>query len=295
MDRDEMIKILEEFAQEEYPNGMEMYADYRDELSEEDVFKIVESSDPYAEFYSIIDDAYWDSSSYYLKDIKNEFDSWCESHDYDCSSDDLDAEDIYIDEFIDIYPDYDHFLDQEVNCRLIIDNGDANYDFTHNPNQDNNFTIEDDAGIIWLGQQMGYSVEMMQDALDKGINKDLSPIDDTVEVRLDQFLESLVHEAANAWGIVALTFLCKMSVGELLKFKADHSAVTVELNGMNCGFFDEWNGGGSLFGLECPKKSVTIPYDKIYRLIPDINKYGYSVNDVYGLWGGAYADAEVVG
>lgn len=293
MNHDEMIKILEQFVAEEYPDGIEMYADYRDEVSNEQAFKIVESNDPMGTFYDMLFDAYIDADSYYIHDVENEFDKWCEQHGYDCTADDLDMESIYINEYVDIYPDYDHYLDQEINCRLIVDNGDANYDFTHNPNQDNDFTIEDGAGIIWLGQQMGYSIEMMQDALDKGINMDLSPIDDTAKVHLDSFLESLVNEAANAWGIVALTFLVKMSLRDLIKFKEEHAPVTVELNGMNCGFFDEWNGGGSLFELDCPKKSVTIPYDKIFRLIPDINKYGYSVNEVYGLWGGAYADAEV--
>ena len=294
MTKDEMIELLDTFASEKYPNGIEMYADYRDEISAEDVAEILESSDPYASFSDSIYDAYYDSMDYYINDVEQEFDSWCEDHGYDCSSDDLAAEGIYVQEFIDIYPDEGHFLDQEFKCRLIVDNGDANHYFTCNPNYDNDFTIEDGAGIIWLGDQMGYSRDMMQYALNEGINKDLYPIDDTAEVHLDQFLESLVHEAANAYGCPMLTFLCRMSLRDLLKFTVDHTAVTVELNGGNCGFFDGYNGGGSVLELECPKKSVTIPYDKIYSLVPDVKCAGmYSVDDVYGLVGSVYADATV--
>jgi hypothetical protein len=293
MDIEELKRIVEQFAKEEYPSGeLEMYADYQDELSPEQAFDIIESNHPWEKFNDLLWDAYLDAESEYIHDLEGEFDSWCENNGYACSSEDLSNEGIYLDEYISIVPPADHFLDQEVNCRLIVDNGDANYDFTHNPNQDNNFQIEEGAGIIWLGGQLGYSVEQMQAALNQlGADED-SPIIDDFQ-NSDKFLDSLVHEAANAWGFPALTFLCKLSLRDLIKFKENHSAVTVDLNGMNCGFFDEWQGGGSLLELDCGKSSITIPYDKIFRLIPDIHKYGYSVDEVYGLWGGAYADAEV--
>ena len=292
MERAELDNIFKQFVEENYPTGqITIYADYRDELSPEQAFEIVESNDPYGTFWDILSEAYRDADSYYIDEIEKEFNEWCADHDYDCTFMDIWDEDIFYDH-LHIDPDADHFLSQEFNCRLIVDNGDANYDFTHNPNQDNNFQIEDGAGIIWLGEQCGYSVEQMQAALNQlGADEDSDVIDDFQNP--DKFLDSLVHEAANAYGLVALTFLCKMSLNDLIKFKEDHTAVIVDLNDMNCGFFDEWNGGGSVFELECGRKSITIPNDKIFRLIPDIHKYGYSVDEVYGLWGGAYADATV--
>ena len=87
-----------------------------------------------------------------------------------------------------------------------------------------------------------------------------------------------------------------MSVKDLIEFKEKKLPVKVTLNGMNCGFFDGYNGGGSILELECPKKSIVIPYDKIYDLVPDVRCNGmYSVDEVYGLVGSVYADAEVVG
>lgn len=293
MDREELIKIFEQFIAENYPNGeVEMYADYRDEFSPEQAFEIVESNDPWGTFNDMLYDAYMDSESYYIHDVEEEFDNYCAEHDYDCSSEDLDDEGIYINEYISFNPPSDHFLGQEFKCRLIVDNGDANYDFSCNPNQDNNFQIEDDAGIIWLGQQIGYSVDQMQAALNAGINSEESPIDKALGE--DKFLDSLIQESANAYGMVALTFLCRMSLRDLIDFKENHKNVTVDLNGMNCGFYDAWNGGGSVFELECGVKSITIPYDKIFTLVPDVRGNGqYSVDEVYGLWGGVYADAHV--
>lgn len=293
MEREELKRIFEEFVNENYPSReVIMYADYRDEFSPEQAFDIVDSGHPWDTFNDMLFDAYMDSESYYLDYIADEFDKWCDSHGYDCSSDDLDIEGIYINDYISITPDAEHFLSQKFNCRLILDNGDANYDFSHNPNQSNDFQIEEGAGIIWLGEQLGYSVEQMQQALDQlGADENSDVIDDFQNP--DKFLDSLVHEAANAYGLVALTFLCRMSLDDLIKFTEDHTAVKVDLNGMNCGFFDEWNGGGSVLELECGRKSITIPYDKIFRLIPDVHKYGYSVDEVYGLWGGVYADATI--
>lgn len=295
MDREELIKIFEQFVAENYPDGeIEMYADYRDELSPEQAFEIVESNDPWGTFNDLLWDAYMDSESYYIHDIEEEFDKYCAEHDYDCTAEDLDNAGIYINEYISIYPPSDHFLNQDFNCRLIIDNGDANYEFTRNPNQDNRYEIEDGAGIIWLGQQIGYSVEQMQAALN-GYETFYENGEFVEQGRVeDKFLDSLIQEAANAYGCPALTFLCKLSLGDLIKFKENHASVTVDLNGMNCGFFDPYNGGGSVLELECGVKSITIPYDKIFTLVPDVRGNGqYSVDEVYGLWGGVYADASV--
>ena len=292
MDREELVKILEEFTEANYPSHeVIMYADYRDELSDTQALKILESDHPWEEFNDILWDAYLDSESYYLHDIEEEFNRWCSQAGYDCTSEDLDDADIYITDFIGIYPDSDHFLDQEFKCRLIVDNGDGNYDFSRNPNQDNDYTIEDGAGIIWLGEKLGYSIDQMQEALNAGINVEAYPIDETKNP--DPFLDSLVHEAANAYGMIALTFLCRMSLRDLIKYKEDHTSVTVDLNGINCGFYDAWNGSGSVLELECGIKSITIPYDMIHTLVPDVRCWGqYSVDEVYGLSGNCYAEAK---
>lgn len=293
MDREELKRIFEQFVAENYPDGeVEMYADYRDELSPEQAFEIVESNHPWETFNDLLWDAYLGADIEYINDIEREFNSWCENNGYDCSSGDLGDEGIYVTEYIAIVPPADHYINQDFKCRLIVDNGEGNYDFTHNPNQDNNFQIEEGAGIIWLGQQLGYSVEQMQAALDAGINSEEYPIDKVLGE--DKFLDSLIQEAANAYGMPALTFLCKMSLDDLIKFKEDHTSVTVDLNGANCGFYDAWNGGGSVLELECGVKSITIPYDKIFTLVPDVRGNGqYSVDEVYGLTGWVYADAHI--
>ena len=290
--RDQLIAAVKEFVAAKYPDGvLTMYADYRDELSDEQAAQIVTSAHPYETFFELLDDGYMAAYDEYSIELESEFQDWCNERGYDFTIDDLREADVYINEFVSIEPDYDHYLDQDFYCRLIVDNGDSNYDFTCNPNQDNNFTIEDGAGIIWLGEQVGYTREQMQAALDQ-LNSDAEIVDDFTNS--DKFLDSLIHEAANAYGCPALTFLCKLSLRELIQCKEDHASVTVDFNGMGCGFFDGLNGGGSVLELEPPVKSITIPNDKIFDVVPDVRCNGmYSVDEVYGLWKGAYADASV--
>lgn len=292
-DYNQLLDAVKEFVAEEYPDGeITIYADYRDELSDDQAAKIVSSKHPWETFYDIVDEGYWVARDEYAVELENQFDDWCVDHGYDFTVNDLREEDVYLDEFVAITPEYNHYLSQEFHCRLIVDNGDANYEFTRNPNQDNDYQIEDGAGIIWLGAQCGYSREQMQAALDAGINSEDYPIDH--KLGEDKFLDSLIQEAANAYGFPALTFLCNLSLNDLIKFAENKSSVIVDVNGANCGFFDGYNGGGSVLELELPKKSITIPADKIFDLVPDVRCNGmYSVNEVYGLGGGAYADATV--
>lgn len=292
MDREELENLFEQFVSDEYPSReIEMYADYRDEISEDQACGIITYQYPMEAFYETIDDGYMDARWQYEDEVESEFERWCADHDYEYESGDLNANDIQIYEYIDIYPDYNHFLKQEFNCRLIVDNGDANYEFTRNPNQDNGYQIEAGAGIIWLGEQLGYTVEQMQSALDD-IDDESYPTD--AFENPDKFLNSLVHEAANAYGCPMLTFLCRMTLEDLIKFKENPSAITVELNDSNCGFFDGYNGGGSVLELELGRDNITIPADKIFSLVPDVKCDGmYSVDEVYGLSGGVYAYAEV--
>lgn len=293
MDREELANLFEQFVSEEYPSReIEMYADYRDELSEDQACGIITYQYPMEAFYETIDDGYMGASWEYESEIESEFERWCSDHGYEYESGDLNLNDIQVNEYIDIYPDYDHYLKQEFNCRLIVDNGDANYEFTRNPNQDNEYQILSGAGIIWLGDQLGYTVEQMQAALDQ-LGADENGIVDNFE-NPDKFLDSLVHEAANAYWCPMLTFLCKMTLEDLIKFKENPSAVTVGLNGSNCGFFDGYNGGGSVLELELGRDSITIPADKIFSLVPDAKCDGmYSVDEVYGLSGWVYAEATV--
>ena len=293
MDREELENLFEQFVSEKYPSReLEMYADYRDELSDDQACEIVSFRAPMEAFYEMIDEGYLEARWQYEDDIESEFESWCADNGYEYESGELNANDIQIYEYIAIFPDYDHYLKQEFKCRLIVNNGDANYDFTRNPNQDNDYQIDSGAGIIWLGEQLGYTVEQMQDALDQ-LGADENGIVDNFE-NPDKFLDSLVHEAANAYGCPMLTFLCKMTLDDLIKFKENPSAVTVELNGANCGFFDGYNGGGSVLELELGRNSITIPADKIFSLVPDVKCDGmYSVDEVYGLSGWVYADATV--
>ena len=262
----------------------EMYADYNDELSDSTILKALESNDPFFEIEHTIDVAY-DYGADYSGDLYEDFIKFLDKKDVDYDSDEvLD----YLNEYVYFVPPYDHFFGQEVKCHLIVDTGDANTDFTLNPND---MTTEEEiedlspkASIVWLAETQGYDIEQLKEAL-RGNYGD------------SKFLKSVYEEMINNIGsLSALTFLLRATVKDLLRVKEESLDVKVSPS-VVCGFFDVWNGGGSLLEIEL-EKPVTIPNEYIWAFEPDAkgSRVAYTVDDVYGISSSAYKDAyEIVG
>ena len=109
----------------------EIYADYRDEFDEAIIVKMFKADNPRDMFYEQLDffDCEWDYRDEVIKTIKARFNDDDDSLDYDEHEDfirDWITENVYFN-----HP-YDHYLNQDVYIDIIVDTGDANYDFTKN-------------------------------------------------------------------------------------------------------------------------------------------------------------------
>lgn len=295
------VALFQQFLEENTPGFFQkdegkdyykyvLYADYKDYIEAGDAYDIVNSDNPSDAFYDAFDKFY---------DYSNEEDYILqEFNDYlkDKNMPELDWEDFLfkyeLNNFYSIEPDYDHFGRVEYNCRIVVDTGDGNYDFTLNPSYYNNYQgssesgdengIGNPASLVWLAETQGYSLEQLKQALSEG---DIS--------NPSGFLQSVRQEAVNVTSSMnALTFLCKATLDDLIMFKEDKArgqgVLVVPSNCVSVGLFDMWNGGGSTLEIQL-EKDVRIPSKYVREFNVDANsKYTYSVDDVYGLSSAAY-------
>ena len=279
--KDLFMSYMDSETSYEKVNGVydvEMYADYRDEIEESELKKIFESDDRQQAFYELLWEAYRDAEFEYREDIEDGFIEWVlKTHpdmDRDTISDWLFD---YLYDYVDIHPDYDHFKGQEINTILMLDTGDANYDFVLNPSYSNNYGkdgLDDKASIVWLAKQQGYNKDDVQKAIEDE-NSD------------NKFLKSVMEECYNTTSSMnSVVFLGKCELDDLLDYDNNKDSIKVKKDAM-CGLVDTWAGGGSLLGIEL-EKDVTVPADCIYYFGPDEAVDGYGVDSIYGLTGQAW-------
>ncbi len=247
----------------------EIYADYRDQLPDQNVISISVSNEPRDAFYNCFDifNAEKPEYNYLFMLVRDE---------WPCKNDYQKNEDVIIDWINDnVYFDfpYGHFLKQSVSVDVIVDTGDGDYDFTLNNfisyNAAPDEKINNESSALWLAEQQGYG----KDQLTRLIR-------DEVESE-SKFLNSLYSELVNVTSHMnALTFLLKITLGELINYKERPRHLTIPI-GSRCGLYDPWNGAGSLFEIEL-EKPVVIPKEYI-RLYVD-GAYGYGIKQIYGVY-----------
>ena len=255
----------------------ELFADYRDELGERDLQTIADSDDPREAFYDWLNDAYEDEVDQAWFNLASK------------CADDLEIEHEtaweFLTEMVEVRLPEQHFLDQEIRVDILVDTGDANYDFICNniapawggcdPDE-----AHVEASIFWLAGQQGYCMERVTAAL-KG------------EETESTFLESLVREVENeASSINVLTFLSTMTLEQWIEVReaGRRGALRIEKDAV-CGLFDPWSGAGSAMDLEL-EHDVVLPIELVHEITPDVCLYRYGVDEVYGLVGQAWG-AEV--
>ncbi len=113
--------------------------------------------------------------------------------------------------------------------------------------------------------------------LEKSIPNSLSP--------LCRELEGLSYD------MNALTFLVDTTLDELCMLCGPEPAVMAIQKGTMVGLFNPWNGSGSYLEIEL-EKEVLIPSKMVFRIQIEgaKNKYGYTVNQTYGLVGSAWKE-----
>lgn len=251
---------------------VETYVDYNDELSEDQLEAISQADDPHEEFMELLHDYACQCSDHELsnlfEDIRSEWDQ--ENHGYFEAAEDEIREFLFTNVHAD-FP-YEHFLQQKILVNLVVDAGDANYDYTLN-NFANSYYYDDDqlspeSGLVWLVRQQGYKVQQLIDAIN------------SEEETGNKFIDSIVNESANVTSSMnALTFHVQMSLEDFIKIKKHKVDLTLEKN-TTAGLIDYWSGAGSMNDIQLDKE-VILPHN-MYDAHLD-GARGYGVMEIYGV------------
>ena len=309
MSRKEMIieevkKFLDEqFYLRKEENGWihDIYADYRDELSNSQILRIIQDEYPSAAFECELDEAYSEEIWRCTEDLVEEATDRAMKSFGVLGDDEVDEIRAYVEDNLIVELPRDHYLKQEVRCAIMVDTGDGNYDYTLNSNIYPCYNgveqgkIDDKASLVWLAKQQGYSKSQLRAAM----NDDLENVSNS-------FLKSCNNELYNLPSHMStLTFLAKMTVEQLLSVnelvnlqetdgrkydtrKIPYCGYIVIDKNAETGLFDPWCGGGSLLEIKLDK-DVRLPVKYIRSALPD-GSDGYSVDGVYGLGGSFYRD-----
>lgn len=205
-----------------------------------------------------------------------------------------------------IYADVEDFLTIDYNLNIMFaTQSEGNYEMTsiqgsflediddinHYPDD---FTDRMDNALTYLVYQQGHSVEEVYNSLLNDNNSE------------SKFISSLKQELENAYGWQELVALASVSGKEVLDFLDDMAhAVTDTLKedksitfseNTTIGLYDEWNGSGSVLGIEL-EKPATFSIDMIRNVQIEVhgkdkNNRGYTVDDVYGMSSSAYTDGK---
>ena len=248
-----------------------IHVDYRGELSQDSIEKILKSDEPMDEFYELFGVEY---DTYEFEALHEQLEEDFEG--YEENETEIDE---WINEHVSFYIDTKHYLDERVCANIIIDSGDGNYDFTLN-NLTNEDLIEDDSSLLWLVNQQGYTKKQLFESLDNTVN-----VVNCVDSKL---LETIYDECINTTtSMNALTFFVKMTIQELIEYKSKPWDLTLKKD-VKCGLVDFWNGAGGILGIEV-EHEVVIPTDKVRSFTID-GADGYGVSEIFGICSSFYTD-----
>lgn len=269
------------WVKENYPNGIELYADYRDEIDPEEAQKILDAKYPIEAFTEWI---YWAYMDYADDEIR---------HAYEEMLDDLGLEDDDYGENWDIFRDLcycvfpeEHFFKQVFDCDVFIDSGDWDSEFDVNIMYPmygaikavSTKEIDKDNVILWLAKKQGYTKTQLWKFMNSPTYRKNNP---------SNFLKSCFQECLNVGNdLNGLVFAKKFTLEELIEIKENKADITITKD-INGGLFNRWWGGGSLLEIEL-EKDMVVSQGEIHDIRIDdafpSGRYGdYGIDDVYGM------------
>lgn len=278
-----MVEIVREIIKEklylyEKEDGTyegEIHGDYNDKLSDDQIENIVESEDMMEAFYDVLSDYASDCQMVDQDHVLNTiYDNWDDEEHGHYENYEEEIRDFVIEKVFFNFP-YDHFLKQDIRVNVMVDTGDGNYDYTLNSflGAYGDGETEEEASILWLVQQQGYSTDALEEAIK--------------EEQGNRFLDSVVDELQNVSSTMnALTFFVSMTLEDLIELKEKKKGLVLSQY-TPCGLYDPWNGAGSLLDIQLDQ-DVVIPANIIE---PDIDgARGYSVQSIWGMGGDFWTD-----
>ena len=306
--KERIKEIVEDNFKPDDDGGIEIYCDYRDELSDTTIKEIMKSDNPRQAFSETL----WSFDDYY------EWDNLFDTVKRNLKGDD---EELYLNnqtEMSDfLYETYSFYYPEEhfnksVKVNIMLDTGNMNYDFTRDNvlNWDGQYSggeFNKESSLLWLAKQQGKAT-LLKKCVRESWNRwenDEQQYKEATECK-DKFVISAMQELANlCCSMGTMTFLVEMKLFDLFEI---HEAIAKEreLNksyhlderkgtgyivldkSTMCGLFNAWSGSGSVLEIEC-EKDIKIPIKCIFDAVVDGTKiYGYDVNEVYGLVGSAW-------
>ena len=266
----------------------EIYADYRDELEDQALKKLCNAENPRWAFYDWLDEAYqecvWDYEDQVIKEaLKDE--------DFAEIASKLDEDEVrdYLRDMFYVKLPEEHYLNQEVLVDILVDTGDANYDYTLNnftPHYDacDDEPISEESSLLWLARQQGYTKTQLKQAMRE------RPAE-------RNFMRSVYEEVNNtSTHMNTLTFMVKMTLEEYftltdaiiqereknesysLKGRKGRGWILLDKS-TTTGLYDPWNGSGGCLEIRLDK-DVRLPIRCIETAKHDGCR-GYSIREIY--------------
>lgn len=293
----ELEERIKKYIKENYPNGYDLYVDYNDTINNDDINQILESKNPEDSFNEWLWEVYTNSDYDIYTDVYDEI-----QKELKLTPKEIDYMDDCYQEFRDVinenlcinFPE-DHYLDQELCCNIIIDNGDQNTDFDYHhcyPHYDAKSTHENlsrMSGMMLLANLQGYSTKKF-----RKIYNLCKTANNTTWKKLKEkypFVTSCYEEIENSTSSCSALFICvKATLRELIQWHTKKTDIIITPKIDTIGLYNYWAGGGSLLEVKL-EKTITIPKDKIFDFLPDESfntkkggiYYGYSIEDCYGM------------
>lgn len=303
-------EIVEDNFKPNEDGAIEIYCDYRDELSIQTIKEIMQAPNPRVAF----DETLFSFDDWY------EWDNLFNTIERDLSEDE---KELYLNNKTEIndflYETYSFYYPEEhfnktVKVNIMLDTGNMNYDFVRDnvlnwDGQYSNGEFDKESSLLWLAKQQGKST-LLKKCCKESWRKwklDEQEYKETTECT-DKFIISAMHELANlCCSMGTMTFLVSMKLFDLFEIKEamekekelNKSYFLEERKGTGyivldkstmCGLFNTWGGGGSMLGIEC-EKDIKIPIRCIWDAVVDgTGIYGYDVDEVYSLVGSCWSD-----
>lgn len=289
--------------------GYEVYCDYREELSKDDLAAISESDCPMEAFHDVMSEWLINAEDYEYSELLSKLKK--NIPDYDEYEEDITN---WVQENVYWYMPEDHF-NTNVNVVVALDTGDANFDFGlcnvlnyYGDSEDH--TLDEISPIRWLAVQQGKMEELEKALNEDGLCQSTDFPDTEAGKNYSNFTNSVISELQNSCSHMnSLIFLVNIKLFDFIKLK-ELIASEKDLNESyhyderkgkktftvtkkaSCGLFDVWGGGGSCLDIEL-EKDVVIPTKAIWDIWIDFpkcgaNGHGYGVDDVYGLTANAW-------
>lgn len=259
----------------------DLYCDIDDELSDNQINKILISDNPIETLYRKIRDVYFQS----LYDVVLNLTVRFHTGKYGYTEKIDDAFDWFYNNIILDYPKLaEHFLKQKVCTNIFLDTGDKANGYEDNDiypsgygRYDELYDISDKSSVLWLANQQGYSKDDFLDVFESECRNTKSGL-----------LYDLYQELLNSYNGGCVAVLTEMTLQQMIDIndaKNDNIAgfVTIEKN-TSVGLYDYINGGGGPFDIAL-EKDLDIPIAYIGECLADSTVgsiQSYTLASVYG-------------